>query len=260
MSKLPARTGWEWLREGAALFRKQPAGLTALLFANFFISILLASLPVVGQFLAVILMPSLSMAFMQACLMIENGETVTLRVLATGFRKPAVASLCKLGVVFLIVSAVMTLLSSVLINDAFWQQLRDQGSVPQKLDIAPRDMLGMLALFVIDLSVLISLAFAAPLVYWEKMGPGKATFYSFFAVVKSARVFVVLLGAWFGLFCLVSFFITPLFGLIGVSQAGIFAVMYGILFIFVLLLQCAIYVGYRQIFGKPIEPVPSHSV
>lgn len=256
MSQLPARTGWEWLKQGAALFRKQPAGLTALLFANFFISILLATLPVLGQFLAVILIPSLSMAFMQACLMIENGETVTLRVLATGFRKPAVAALCKLGVVYLIVSAVLTLLSGVLINDAFWQQLREQGSVPQKLDIAPRDLVGMLALFVIDLSALISLAFAAPLVYWEKMGPGKATFYSFFAVVKSARVFVVLLAAWFGLFCVASFFITLVLGPLHIAQA----VMYGMLFIFVLLLQCAIYVGYRQIFGKPIEPAPAHSV
>lgn len=256
MSKLPARTGWEWLRQGAALFRKQPFGLTSLLFANFFISLVLASLGMVGQFVAVILIPSLSMAFMQACLMIENGQTVTLSVLATGFRKPAVASLCKLGVVYLIVSAVLSLLSGVLINDSFWQQLRDQNTVPQKLDISPRDMLGMLTLFVIDLFALISLAFATPLVYWEKMGPGKATFYSFFAVVKSVRVFVVLLAAWFALFCVASFFITLVLGPLHIAQA----VMYGMLFVFVLLLQCAIYVGYRQIFGKPIEPAPSHSV
>ncbi|MGZ5200021.1 MAG: BPSS1780 family membrane protein [Telluria sp.] len=249
MSKLPARTGWEWFKQGAALFRKQPAGLTMLLFANFVISIVLSALPYFGPLAAVILIPSLSMAFMQACLMIENGEHVTLRVLATGFRRPAVAALCKLGVVYLLVSAVLALLASLLIDEAFWQQLRDQQAVPQKLDIAPGDMIGMFVLFLVDLSALISLAFAAPLIYWEKMGTGKATFYSFFAVVKSARVFVVLLAVWFGLFCLVCFVIALVLGPLHIAQM----IMSGMLFIFVLLLQCAIYVGYRQIFGKPVE-------
>lgn len=249
MSKLPARTGWEWLKQGFALFRKQPAGLTMLLFANFLISIVLSALPLFGPLVAVILIPSLSMAFMQACLMIENGERVTLGVLATGFRRPAVGSLCKLGVLYLLVSAVLTLLAGLLIDDAFWQQLRNQQAVPQKLDIAPSDMLGMFVLFLVDLSALISLAFAAPLIYWEKMGTGKATFYSFFAVVRSARVFVVLLAAWFGMFCAVCFVIALVLGPLHIAEM----IMSGMLFIFVLLLQCAIYVGYRQIFGKPVE-------
>jgi hypothetical protein len=32
-------------------------------------------------------------------------------------------------------------------------------------------------------------------------------------------------------------------------------IMMWLIFLFVLLLQCAIYIGYRQIFGKPVEPV-----
>jgi hypothetical protein len=250
MSKLPARTGWEWFKQGATLFRKQPAGLTMLLFANFVISIVLSALPYFGPLVAVILIPSLSMAFMQACLNIENGEPVSLRLLGTGFRKPAVGSLCKLGVVYLLVSAVLTLLAGVLIDEGFWQQMRDQQAVPQKLNIDPGDMVGMFVLFLVDLAALISLAFAAPLIYWERMGTGKAIFYSFFAVVKSVRVFIVLLATWFGMFCVMGFVIALVLGPLHIAQA----VMSGMLLIFVLLLQCAIYVGYRQIFGKPIEP------
>jgi hypothetical protein len=249
MSKLPARTGWEWFKQGTALFRKQPAGLTSLLFANFVISILLSALPWFGPLIGVILIPSLSMAFMQACLKIENGEPVSLRLLGTGFRRPAVGPLCKLGVVYLLVSAALTLLAGVLIDENFWQQMRDQQAVPQKLNIAPSDMLGMFVLFLVDMAALISLAFAAPLIYWERMGTGKAIFYSFFAVLKSARVFIVLLAAWFGLFCAVCFVIALVLGPLHIAQA----IMMAMLFIFVLLLQCAIYVGYRQIFGKPVE-------
>jgi hypothetical protein len=47
------------------------------------------------------------MAFMQACLMIENGERVTPAVLLTGFRKPVLAALCKIGLVYLAVSLVL---------------------------------------------------------------------------------------------------------------------------------------------------------
>ncbi|MGZ5183411.1 MAG: BPSS1780 family membrane protein, partial [Ramlibacter sp.] len=83
MSTLPARTGWEWLKEGTALFRKQPAALTTILFASILGSIGLSFLPIIGTVLSPLLIPSFSMAFMQACLMIENGDRVTPGVLLT---------------------------------------------------------------------------------------------------------------------------------------------------------------------------------
>jgi hypothetical protein len=249
MNKLPAGTGWAWLKQGAALFRKQPAGLTTLLFANILISIALSALPVLGPLLAVILIPSLSMAFMQACLMIDNGERVTPRVLLTGFRKPAVVALCKLGVVYLAVSVVLAVLASVMINDTFWLQLSGKQVDPKKMAVDASDMLGMLGLFLLDMAALISLAFAAPLMYWEKMGPGKATFYSFFAVVRSARVFGVMLLAWFAMF----FAVCCLVALVVSKTDLAYVIMLWLIFLFVLLLQCAIYAGYRQIFGKPVD-------
>ena len=89
MNNMPAITGWNWLKEGAGLFRKQPAALTTLLFANILVSLLISAFPLIGAMLAVILIPSFSMAFMKACLMIENGERVTPAVLLTGFRRAA---------------------------------------------------------------------------------------------------------------------------------------------------------------------------
>ena len=46
MSALPARTGWDWLKQGVSLFRKQPAALTTLLFANILVSLFLSFVPV----------------------------------------------------------------------------------------------------------------------------------------------------------------------------------------------------------------------
>ncbi len=66
MNKLPATTGWPWLKQGSALFRKQPAALTTLLFANILFSILISAVPLLGAMVAVVLIPSFSMAFMKA--------------------------------------------------------------------------------------------------------------------------------------------------------------------------------------------------
>lgn len=246
MNNMPAMTGWTWLKEGTGLFRKQPAALTTLLFANILISMLVSAIPFIGPMLTVVLIPSFSMAFMQACLMIESGERVTPLVAMTGFRQPALVQLCKVGLIYLAVSLLLTVLARFAINPEFVQQLAppiDPKNMPQ---VNPFDVLTMFALSMLNVSVLIALSFAAPLTFWQKMAPGKAVFYSFFAVLKSARVFIVLLASWFAILFAV---LMVLMLVVGGNVARV-AIMW-LLFLFMLLLQCALYAGYRHIFGKP---------
>lgn len=244
MNNMPAITGWNWLKEGTGLFRKQPAALTTLLFANILISLLVSAIPLLGPMLTVILIPSFSMAFMQACLLIDKGERVLPTVALTGFRQPALAQLCKVGLIYLAVSLLLTVLARFAVDPAFLQQFStpvDPKNVPQ---VNPGDVLTMFALSILNVGVLIALSFAAPLTYWKKMGPGQAVFYSFFAVVKSARVFIVLLASWFGILFAV---LMALMLLLGGGNVARVAIMW-VLFLFMLLLQCALYAGYRHIF------------
>jgi len=247
MNNMPAITGWTWLKEGTGLFRKQPAALTTLLFANILISMLVSAIPFIGPMLTVILIPSFSMAFMQACLMIDSGERVTPLVAMTGFRQPALVQLCKVGLIYLAVSLLLTVLARFAINPEFVQQFAppiDPKNMPQ---VNPFDVLTMFALSMLNVSVLIALSFAAPLTFWQKMPPGKAVFYSFFAVLKSARVFIVLLASWFAILFTV---LMVLMLVLGGGNVARVAIMW-LLFLFMLLLQCALYAGYRHIFGKP---------
>ena len=256
MNKLPARTGWNWLKQGMGLFRKQPAALTTLLFACILLAIGISAVPFVGPLIMVVLIPSFSMAFMQACLMIENGERVTPSVLMTGFRKPALASLSKVGVIYLGVFLVLTLVALVVTPDSVRQLPGNIKIDPKdKLPFSAGDVMTMFGLLILEMVSLLTLCFAAPLAYWKQMGPGKATFYSFFAVVRSARVFIVLLLSWFGIFTLITFLVANLFSQVMLAQVA----MMWLMFLFVLFLQCAIYAGYRDIFGKPHgkEPQPA---
>lgn len=249
MNSIPAITGWHWLKQGAGLFRKQPAALTTLLFANILISIGISAVPLLGPMIAVVLIPSFSMAFMKACLMIENGERVTPGVLLTGFRQPVVRDLCKVGLIYLAVSLLMALITRFAVDPGFWEQVARQSRDGGQPQVAGSDILTMFLIFAIDVAVLMSLCFAAPLSYWQKMTAGKAAFYSFFAVVRSARVFIVLLLAWFAIFFGICMVITLLLGASNMTRV----VIMWLIFLFILLLQCAMYVGYRQIFGKPVE-------
>ncbi|VXB48683.1 BPSS1780 family membrane protein [Massilia sp. 9I] len=256
MNSIPAITGWHWLKQGAGLFRKQPAALTTLLFANILISIGISAVPLLGPMVAVVLIPSFSMAFMKACLMIENGERVTPGVLLTGFRKPVLADLCKVGLIYLGVSLLMALLMRFAVDPGFWEQMARQGREGGQPQVAAGDVLGMLAVFGLDVIILMSLCFAAPLTYWQKMSAGKAVFYSFFAVVRSARVFIVLLLAWFAIFIAITSVITMLLGASNMTRV----VLMWLIFLFILLLQCAMYAGYRQIFGKPVDATATGKV
>jgi hypothetical protein len=233
-----------------ALFRKQPAALTTLLFASILLAIGISALPFIGPIIVVVLIPSFSMAFMQACLMIDNGERVTPAVLLTGFRKPVLAALCKIGVIYLGVFLVLTLLALVLTPESL-RQLPGNIKIDakDKLPFTLGDVLAVFGLLILETVSLLTLCFAAPLTYWKRMGPGKATFYSFFAVVRSARVFGVLMLSWFGIFTLITLVVGLLFSAIALAQV----LLMWLMFLFILFLQCAIYAGYRDIFGKPVE-------
>jgi hypothetical protein len=252
MNDLPARTGWEWLKQGIGLFRKQPAALTTLLFANILFSIGLSAVPILGSVLAVVLIPSFTMAFMQACLMIENGDRVTPAVLLTGFRQPALAALCKLGLVYLAVSLLMMVITRLAIPPEVIMQMMPRPDAKTPPTIQTSHMLALFGVFLLDVAVLVTLCFAAPLTYWKHMGPGKATFYSFFAVIRTARPFLVLLAAWFGIFFGICILAALVFGDAALGRV----VLMWLIFLFMLLLQCAMYAGYRTIFGKPTDKAP----
>jgi hypothetical protein len=244
MSAIPAKAGWAWLKQGMGLFRKQPAALTTLLFANVLFSFAISAVPLLGQIAAVVLIPSFSMSFMQACLMIEHGQRVTPMVLMTGFRKPGVVNLCKIGLAYLAVTAVLTALAYLMLGDAFWKQAASPTTPPV---IDRSDVLGVMVIAVLQIATVMALCFSAPLAYWQKMPPGKAIFFSFFAVLRSVRVFIVMLVAWFSMF--IGATIVPLVIFGNGSMGRVVIAWLG--FLFILLLQCGMYAGYRQIFGVP---------
>jgi hypothetical protein len=253
MSRLPARTGWEWVRTGLSIFRRQPGMLTALLVMSLFAMMLLSLVPVVGKYLAILLVPSFGMALMQACAQILRGERAMPAVALTGFRAPGMQRLCKLGVVYLGVYLLLTVLTRSAISPEFIAQMSQPDASRKVVEVNPADLFTMLGITTLQLCLFLALSFATPLTYWKGMGTFKAVFYSVFAVRGALGAFLVMLLASLGLFMAMSIVLMLIFGN---GEAGQVVVVWLIL-MFGLLQQCAIYAAYHQIFGDPgITEVP----
>jgi hypothetical protein len=252
-NKLPVSTGWSWLKQGFALYRKQPGLLSMLLFMQLTSLVALSALvPLLGVIAAILLVPSFTMARMEACRLIDQNQQVTPSVLFTGFRKGVLGPLCKLGAVYLVVILMVLVLTMLFLSADFWNQVA-QVSVTKKLPVfSPADNMTLFIASLAYNAAMLLLTFAPALIYWKQMPPLKATFYSVFAVLGSVRAFAGLLLSWFGIYMLVMTALSALPQTQIVHSLSLFT-----LFLFALFRRLALYASYKQLFPEPeVKPAP----
>lgn len=242
---LPARTGWDWLKAGFGLLRTQPGILMVFLFANVTVFMLLLALPLVGT----LLIPSLSMAIWEGCRQIDNGKRVNFDVVLTGFKRPVLKPLFKLGLAYLALAGVLMLVALSLLSREVLEAMA-KATPGSPLVLAPGETLSLMLVALLQALGLLVLSFAAPLVTWQAMKPGKAIFYSIFGVLGAKRAFLVLVLSWTGLFFVGG---TVLSIVLGNGTIGRVLFIWVIL-VLLLVAQCALYAAYRQIYGAPDEP------
>lgn len=254
MEKLPAATGLLWIKQGFALFRKQPAEVSMLFLAYMFAMLVVGIIPLLGQVLPLILVPAFSIAFLQACVNIEGGKRITPALLLTGFRSPAVANLLKLGVLYLLFAAAAAGASSLIDGGVFWSVITGQTALDAKTVQHSEMVSGMMFSALLYLPVSMAFWYAAPLVAWHRMGIVKALFYSFFAVFHAGKPFLVFGLAW----GIIGIVLPSMLSLLAVILlGGSVAVMVILLPLSVLLtvvMYCSFYPTYTQVFGTTEVP------
>lgn len=248
MEKLPASAGWLWIRQGLALFRRQPAEMATLFFCYFFLMLAMGLIPLVGTAISVALMPTFSMAFLQGCVRIEEDKRVYPDLLLTGFRSPAFGTLVGLGVLHIAALAAAIGAASLVDGGVLWKMLA--GEIP--LDAATLEKQGnptaMLALLAVYLPCAMTLWFTAPLAAWRNMSAGKAMFYSFFAVLKAKKAFLVYILAWLLLMSFLDMLLRALAAVSGPAIAGILKL--AVLSLTTVAMYCSFYCSYAAIFGR----------
>lgn len=257
MEKLPANAGWLWVKQGFALFRKQPAEMATLFLAYMFLMLIIGIVPLLGQILPMVLVPVFSMAFMQACANIEQGKKVYPNLLLTGFRKPAFASLLKLGVLYLVAAVAAVAASALIDGGVFWQVMSSDKALDRETIRNSNMSLGMMFSAAVYIPAAMAFWYAAPLIFWQKMGVGKAVFYSFFAVKRSGSAFLVYGLSWMLIGVLLPALISSLIAMLFAKSFVVMLILLPLSLMLTVVMYCSFYPTYTAVFGRPDSTTPA---
>ncbi|WP_151638884.1 BPSS1780 family membrane protein [Noviherbaspirillum aerium] len=256
MEKLPANAGWLWVKQGFALFRKQPAEMSTLFLAYMFLMVVVGILPLLGQILPMVLIPVFSMAFMQACVQVEDGKKVYPNLLLAGFRSPAFLSLVKLGFLYLIAAVAAIAASALIDGGVFWQVMSSNKAMDAETIRNSNMSLGMMLSALVYTPAAMAFWYAAPLIAWQKMGIGKAIFYSFFAVKRAGKAFLVYGLAWLLIGVLVPVIVSSIVALLISKPFVVMLVLLPLSLMLTVVMYCSFYPTYTTVFGRP-ESLPA---
>jgi hypothetical protein len=251
MEKQPAKVGWLWVKEGFAIFRRQPAELSTLFFGYMFLMLLMGIVPLIGQMLPMILIPLFSITFMQACAYTAIGKKVYPNLLLTGFRSTEVKSLLKLGLLYLLAAAIAIGASSLVDGGVFLRAITGHLAVDEATVRNSNMTLAMLLAAVVYVPAAMAFWYAAPLIAWQKMGVGKAIFYSFFAVRRSGKAFLIYGIIWVGINMILPALVSSIVGMLtGSATAALFTLL-PLSVVLTLIMYCSFYPTYTTMFGDP---------
>ncbi|OFZ69107.1 MAG: hypothetical protein A2V79_10405 [Betaproteobacteria bacterium RBG_16_56_24] len=99
--RLKAGQGWQWIKQGYALFMKAPLLWIVLPLICVIAAVAISSVPVVGEPLVSLLMPVILVGLMAGCRALQQGDELELAHLFTGFQQH-MAQLVTLGGIALV--------------------------------------------------------------------------------------------------------------------------------------------------------------
>lgn len=251
MEKIPANTGINWIRQGFAIFRKQPAELAMLFLLYMLLMFSLSLIPLIGQLLPLLLVPVFSMAFMQACVQIEAGKKVLPNLLLTGFRSPALGTLLRLGLLYLL-AAIIAIAASALVDDGmFWKLMSGQISADEE-KLPMNDLpLAMMVAGLVYTPFAMAFWHAAPLAAWQRMGLFKAVFYSFFAVRRCGMAFLAYGLGWVVIGIALPAIVSAVLALLLGKTLVTVMLLTPLSVILTIVMYCSFYPTYVEVFGRP---------
>lgn len=251
MERQTAKSGWEWIAQGFALFKRQPAEMSSLFLSYMLLVLMVGFVPLLGQVLPVVLIPVFAIGFMQACAHIEAGRKVTPRLLATGFKSPALRRLLMLGLCYAIAIALAVAVSGLFDDGNFMSVMAGRRPADaQETDILP----GMLVAMLIYIPAGMAFWHAATLIAWHGMPLGQALFYSFFAVLRAGRAFVVYILGWAVIGVLVPVLLTSLLAAVIGKPIVMLLVLVPLSLFLTVVMYCSFYPTYLAAFGRDRVP------
>lgn len=174
--RLPIRQGWEWIKQGYALFMKAPLLWIVLLFICLITAVAISSVPVVGQPLMSLLMPAIVVGLMAGCRALSQGEELELAHLFRGFKQHT-SQLVTLGGIslvsqYLILGLMMAVGGTALVSVLMGNQPEPDPSVMMNA-LAGASFAVLIGIVLFSL-LMMAMQFAPMLVFFRNVPPLQA--------------------------------------------------------------------------------------
>jgi hypothetical protein len=249
-ASLPMIAGWHWVRDGFALFRRQPIAMFTWALTIGFLVLIATMIPPIGPLLFVTLMPLVTVMTLVACRQILAGKAVMPLRLFLILKTPGLAKrLFSMGAVYVVI----VMLGGLVVFLPFMDTLRDtlQGVTGDDLSPVLEAMRTPIIAFLLMYVCIAAMFWHAPvLVAWHGLTLRKALFFSAVACWRNKGAFIVYGGVWFaavmGLELLGS-----LLEAIGLPEGVVGLVQMPLNFLVAAVLYCSFYPAYESVFGEP---------
>lgn len=234
---VPARTGWLWVRLGLRTFRRQPLALAGLFFMYITTISLTSLVPLVGNVLALALLPAATLGLMAATREAEQGNFPMPSILLSAFRagRHRARAMALLGLLYAIAFLLVLAATALLDGGAFARFYLMGGAITREVveSASFQQAVWLAMLLYLPLSVLFW--HAPALVHWHEIPPVKSLFFSAVACVRNFGAMTIFALGWMAIFTVVGILLTLVTILLG--QPG----MIGTLMLPTLLLLAAIF-------------------
>lgn len=187
--QLPSARGFAWLKEGLQIWRRNPALLTFASFGYLLMLVLVSVMPLIGQPLASLLMPVLSLGVLNTCRAIDKGRRAGPDILFSGFQQNLQA-LVMIGGLYLIGSLLVLAATAIADGGTLLQIMTSGGKLEAEVAQSTGFTLALLIAIALSTPVMMAYWFAPLLAGWWKVPAPKAMFFSFYACLRNWRPFL----------------------------------------------------------------------
>jgi hypothetical protein len=246
---VPASRGVQWAKLGMRTFLKQPLALVGLFFMFMAAMSVLSMVPIVGNVLALVLLPGATLGFMAATQETLNGHFPMPAMLASAFRagREKRRAMLVLGAMYAAGFLLVLGISMLADGGKFARLYLIGGSMSAELLEAGDFEWAVILAMVLYMPLSLMFWHAPALVHWHGVSPAKSVFFSLVACKRNLGAFTLFGMAWVGVFIAVGVLVALIATLLG-NPDLVGVIMFPAAMLMAAMFFTSIYFSYRDCF------------
>jgi len=217
---VPASRGAQWVKQGIRTFFKQPLALSGLFFMFMAVMSVLSMTPLLGNALALALLPGATLGLMAATQETTKGKFPMPVVLLSAFRagRLQLRAMLTLGVLYALGFLLVLGLSALVDGGKFAKLYLLGGTISAELLQDPDFEIASLLAMALYMPLSLLFWHAPALVHWHGVPPVKSLFFSLVACLRNFWAFTVYGLVWLGAFMGMGMLLAVIAGLFGNAE------------------------------------------